>query len=110
VLSLRLRDQKGEAHGSKNETTLTYREDFTLPVELLEQVQEQGLDVLPELIRVILNTAMQAEREQHMNAEPYQRTIEREAHANGYKPKTLRTRVGDIKCKKTIVRQREYIR
>jgi len=30
---------------------MTYREDFTLPAELLEQVQEQGLDVLPELIR-----------------------------------------------------------
>lgn len=75
---------------------MTYREDFTLPAELLEQVQEQGLDVLPELIRVILNTAMMAEREQHMNAEPYQRTIEREAHANGFKPKTMKTRVGDI--------------
>jgi transposase-like protein len=75
---------------------MTYREDFTLPAELLEQVQEQGLDVLPELMRVILNTAMQAEREQHMNAEPYQRTSEREAHANGYKPKTMRTRVGEI--------------
>ena len=49
---------------------MTYGEDFTLPAELLEQVKEQGLDVLPELIRVILNTAMQAEREQHMHAEP----------------------------------------
>jgi len=75
---------------------MTYREDFTLPTELLEQVKEHGLDILPELIRVILNTAMQAEREQHMNAEPYQRTAEREAHANGFKPKTMRTRVGEI--------------
>ena len=51
---------------------MTYREDFTLPAELLEQVQEQGLDVLPELIRVIINTAMQAERTEHLNAGPYQ--------------------------------------
>lgn len=75
---------------------MTYLDDFTLPAGLLEQVKEQGLDVLPELIRVILNTAMQAEREQHMNAEPYQRTLERAAHANGYKPKSVRTRVGEI--------------
>ena len=75
---------------------MTYRDDITLPAELLEQVQTQGLDALPELMRVILNTAMQAEREQYMKAAPYQRTIEREAHANGYKPKTLRTRVGEI--------------
>ncbi len=75
---------------------MTYREDFTLPAELMEQVRTQGLDILPELLRVIINNAMLMEREQHMNAEPYQRTSEREAHANGYKPKTVRTRVGEI--------------
>jgi len=48
------------------------------------------------LIRVMINTAMQAERQQYLKAEPYQRTAEREAHANGYKPKTMRTRVGEI--------------
>lgn len=47
---------------------MTYREDFTLPAELSEQVQEQGLDVLPELMRMILKAAMQAERTEHLNA------------------------------------------
>jgi transposase-like protein len=75
---------------------MTYREDFTLPMELLEQVREQGLDVLPELIRVILNVAMQAERTEYLNAAPYQHTQERNGYANGFKPKTMRTRVGDI--------------
>lgn len=75
---------------------MTYREDFTLPAELLEQVQEQGLDVLPELIRVILNTAMQAERSEHLSAAPYQHTQERRGYANGFKRKTMRTRVGEI--------------
>lgn len=75
---------------------MTYREDFTLPTELLEQVQEQGLEILPELIRVILNAAMQAERTEHLNAAPYQHTQERRGYANGFKPKTMRTRVGEI--------------
>jgi putative transposase len=75
---------------------MTYREDFTLPAELMEQVQEQGLEVLPDLIRIVINAAMQAERQQYLKVEPYQRSAEREAHANGYKPKTLRTRVGEI--------------
>jgi hypothetical protein len=26
---------------------MTYREDFTLPAELLEQVSKQGFDILP---------------------------------------------------------------
>ncbi|NTV33929.1 MAG: IS256 family transposase [Deltaproteobacteria bacterium] len=75
---------------------MTYRDDFTLPAELLEQVQEQGLDVLPELIRVVVNTAMQAERAEHLKAAPYQHAPERQGHANGFKSKTMRTRVGEI--------------
>ncbi|MDP2993667.1 MAG: hypothetical protein Q8N46_00930 [Anaerolineales bacterium] len=38
---------------------MTYREDFTLPAELLELVSKQGFDIFPELIQVIINTAMQ---------------------------------------------------
>jgi len=75
---------------------MTYREDFTLSGELIEQVQEQGLNVLPELIRIVINAAMQAERSEHLQAAPYQHTEERQGYANGFKPKTLRTRVGDI--------------
>src|SRR5512134_763566 len=75
---------------------MTYRNDFTLPAELMEQVAEQGLEILPELIRIVVNAAMQAERSEHLRAEHYQHTPERIGHANGYKPKTLRTRMGDI--------------
>jgi transposase-like protein len=75
---------------------MTYREDFTLPAELLERVSKQGFDILPELIQVIINAAMQAERQQYLKAEPYQHTEERQGYANGYKPKTVHTRVGNI--------------
>ncbi len=75
---------------------MTYPGDFTVPPELLEQVRTQGLDAVPELIRVILNAAMQAERAEHLQAAPYQHTSERQGYANGYKPKTVRTRMGEI--------------
>jgi transposase-like protein len=75
---------------------MTYRKDFTLPAEVMEQVAEQGLEILPEMIRIVVNAAMQAERSEYLQAEPYQHTLERTGQANGYKPKTLHTRVGDI--------------
>jgi len=56
---------------------MTYRQDFTLPAELMEQGQEQGLEVLPELIRIVMNAAMQAERSEYLQAELYQHTEER---------------------------------
>lgn len=75
---------------------MTYPTDFTLPTELLEQISEQGLEYLPELIRILVNTAMQAERQKHLGAELYERTPVRQGYANGYKPKTVKTRVGEV--------------
>lgn len=75
---------------------MTYQSDFTLPSELLEQITSQGLDFVPELVRILVNTAMQAERENYLGVEPYQRSNERQGYANGYKPKTVQTRMGEI--------------
>lgn len=84
---------------------MTYQDHFTLPTELLEQLVTEGFDALPELIRVLLNTAMQIERQQHLGAGPYERSLERRGHANGYKPKTISTRVGEITCAVPQVRE-----
>jgi putative transposase len=75
---------------------MTYHPDSTLPAEILEQVADQGLEILPELIRIVFNSAMQAEREKYLGAAPYQRSPERRGYANGFKPKTVQTRIGDI--------------
>ena len=75
---------------------MIYKDDCTLPKEYLEQLTTEGLESLPEMIRVLVNEAMQIEREKHLNAKPYERSDERSGHANGYKPKTVRTRVGEV--------------
>ena len=38
--------------------------DCTLSTALLEQIASQGLDALPELMRTIINAALEAERQQ----------------------------------------------
>ena len=48
------------------------------------------------MIRLLVNQAMQIEREKHLKAKPYERSDERNGHANGYKPKTVKTRVGEV--------------
>ena len=45
---------------------MTYNDDFTLPKAYLEQLAEGGMDYMPELIRVLLNAAMRAERQKHL--------------------------------------------
>jgi transposase-like protein len=76
--------------------TMTYLDDCTLPEQYLEQLAQEGLESLPEMIRILVNEAMQLERQKHLNAAPFERSPERRGQANGYKPKTVKTRVGAI--------------
>ncbi len=75
---------------------MTYQPDCTLPTEFLEQIAEGGLAVLAKLIAPVVNTAMQLERQQHLGVAPYERSEGRRGQANGYKAKTVATRVGKI--------------
>lgn len=76
---------------------MTYRQsDLTLPVEFLEEIAAQGFDALPELIRTVMNEAMRMERQKYLGVAPYERSSKRQGHANGFKPHTAKTRVGEI--------------
>ena len=84
---------------------MTYQHDFTLPAELLEQLTQEGLEGLPEMIRILVNEAMRLERQNHLQARPYERTEGRRGYANGYKPKRVKTRVGEINFEVPQVRE-----
>jgi len=84
---------------------MIYGEDCTLPKEYLERLAAEGLEGLPEMIRVMINEGMRIEREKHLNAKPYERHEDRRGHANGYKPKTVKTRVGEITFEVPQVRE-----
>jgi putative transposase len=71
---------------------MTHQTDYTFSKE----VMEQGLDAIPEMMRIMINEAMQEERSRYLQAQEYERTAERKGYANGYKPKTVRTRIGEI--------------
>jgi len=87
---------------------MTYRNDCTLPNEILEQIAEQGLGYLPELIRLVVNAAMKAERQQYLGVAPYERSEKRRDQANGFKSKTMRTRLGEIEFAIPQVREGEF--
>jgi len=75
---------------------MTYHPEYSIPEDLLEEIAEQGLDVVPELIRTIINAAMRIERQRYLGVAPYERSPERRGRANGYKPKAIATRMGRI--------------
>jgi transposase-like protein len=71
---------------------MTHQNDYTFA----EDIAEKGLEAVPEMMRVLINHAMQVERSKYLQAGDYERTAERKGHANGYKPKTVRTRMGEV--------------
>ena len=75
---------------------MIYSNDCTLPTKYLEQLTEQRLEGLPDMIRVLVNQAMQIERENYLQAKSYERSENRRGYANGYKAKTVKTRVGEL--------------
>ena len=75
---------------------MTHQTDYSLSPALVEEIAHLGLDGFPEILRAMLNSAMQAERSNYLQAGKYERTEDRQGHANGYKPKTVRTRLGEI--------------
>jgi putative transposase len=87
---------------------MTYRENCTLPAEFLQGLCEHGLDALPQAITLLLNAAMQAEREQYLGAAPYERSPDRRDYANGYKEKAITSRVGQLQVAVPQVRNGEF--
>jgi putative transposase len=87
---------------------MTYQPNYTLPSEFMEQIALGGLEAVPEMIRIMINLAMKAERQQYLGLGPYERSPEREDYANGYKGKTVTTRVGDITFAIPQVREGEF--
>ena len=63
---------------------------------VLQLLLDHGQDALAQGFRLLVNEAMKAERAYVLNAAPYQRTPERLGYANGFKTKTVATRLGEL--------------
>jgi putative transposase len=67
-------------------------------VDEMMQVFNNGNDEpIRALLKIVLNNMMLIERERHNNASSHERTEARNDYSNGFKPKTQKTRVGELK-------------
>ena len=75
---------------------MAHQGDSNVTEAVVQLLNENGLAHMAEAIRLLLNEAMRLERSQVLEAGPYQRSENRLGYANGYKPKTVDTRLGPI--------------
>jgi len=76
-----------------------------IPKDLLEDYFIDQEDGLKKLLTWFLNLVMQFEAMEQIDAEPYQRVGSRKAYRNGYKERSLKTRVGELTLKKPQFRE-----
>jgi len=82
--------------------------NVTLSSEILEVVMNHGMEGLPRALEIIYNEAMKIERSRHLGAAPYEHSANRVDYANGYKPKTLNTPLGQLKLEVPQVRNGDF--
>lgn len=64
--------------------------------EMVQGILLEDPAFLKEIVERVLQELLEAEMTEHIGAAPYERAAGRKGHRNGYKPRTLRTRVGTL--------------
>ena len=75
--------------------------------EVLELLSEQGFEGMANAMQILLNEAMKLERAEFIGVAPHERSATRRGWANGFKPKRVATRAGEIELSVPQVRDVE---
>ncbi len=83
---------------------MTQRKEDTAIDTVLEIINSNGLEGLGEAISILINEAMKVERSVVLKAHPWERTEDRAGYANGFKDRTIASRLGNLLLKVPQVR------
>jgi hypothetical protein len=75
---------------------MAHQDECAVLRDLVDLAMEHGPEAMAAAFASLMNHAMLIEREQVLKAKSHQRAAGRQGYANGFKPKTLNTRVGKL--------------
>jgi transposase-like protein len=78
---------------------MTRQDNSQATVDWMQGVLGSEKDLLAQIVEMGLQALMEAERDIHVGAAPFERVGIRQTHRNGYKPRTLVTRVGTLELR-----------
>jgi transposase-like protein len=87
---------------------VTCEEESNVLGDVAKMLCERGFDGLASALEVLLNEVMVLERADYLGAQPYQRSAQRRGHANGFKAKQFKTRVGELNLSIPQTRDGEF--
>jgi transposase-like protein len=87
---------------------MTHAAESTALDHVLQLLADEGFDGMAHAIQILLNEAMKLERTATLGAAPYERVETRRGHANGFKPKTVSSRLGQLQLQVPQARGVEF--
>jgi len=75
---------------------MTHQDQSNNTIEAVQLLADNGFEGMAQAMQLLINEAMQIERAAYLGAEPYERSENRKSHANGFKTKTLNSRIGQL--------------
>ncbi len=87
---------------------MPHQEHPTAFDQVVQLLADYGFDGMAQAMQILMNEAMKIERNEVLNAAPYERCSDRRGYANGYKPKTVNTRIGSLELAVPQTRDIEF--
>jgi transposase-like protein len=87
---------------------MTHQDQSTALEGLVQLLADHGFDGMAEAITILMNEAMKLERTEVLGAAPYERSTSRRGYANGFKPKTVNSRLGRLELRVPQTRGVEF--
>ncbi len=75
---------------------MAQQQEDTIIRTVLEIINENGLEGIGEAVSILINEAMKVERSSVLNARPWERTEYRSGYANGFKNKSVASKLGKL--------------
>lgn len=86
---------------------MTHQMHPNVKCDVVELLAEHGFDGMAQAMQ-LFNECMKIERQAFLGVGPYQRSEDRNGQANGFKPKHVKTRVGELDLRVPQVRNAKF--
>jgi transposase-like protein len=87
---------------------MTHQGHPSVTREVVQALAEHGFDGMAQAMELLFNECMKVERQQALGVGPYQRGEARRGQANGFKPRRLKTRLGELQLAVPQVRGAKF--
>ena len=88
--------------------TVTHQMQSNELGEAVQLLADNGFEGMANAMQILLNEAMRLERSEYIGAEPYERTEQRRSYSNGFKDKTVDSRLGKLALKVPQTRDGDF--